>query len=307
MNTRHAQQVLTILECGSISAAAKKLYITQPTLSATLKQIETQFGEPIFDRSTSPLTLTAAGELFVHAARRMLLIETQLDEAISALHGEQKGTLRLGMQSGRSCELLPQILPDYSSAYPNIRISVMEADPKVLEQKLLDREIDMALFLPDSEHPELTYRLIASEQFVLLANKRTAIAQRIPSGSTITLKEAEKERFILPGSHVCDRRMLNELLQSHGLRNIKPALEFDNMETAKRTCAACPAVMLSPYISLLSDAPLMQKLSYYLLSSETAFPRFCLAHPAEESLPPYAEAFFNLASNRYRAMCAYRP
>ena len=307
MNTRHAQQVMAILDCGSISAAAKKLYITQPTLSATLKQIEAQFGEPIFDRSTSPLTLTPAGELYVQAARRMLRIETQLDEAISALRGEHKGTLRLGMQTGRSCELLPHILPDYSSAYPGIRISVIEANLKALEQKLLDREIDIALFLPDIEHPDLAYRLIASEQIVLLANKLTNIAKRIPSGSIISLTEAKEERFILPCGHVSERRMLNELLQSSGLRNIKPALEFDNMETAKRTCATCPAVMLSPYISLLSDAPLMHKLSYYLLSGESAFPRFCLAHPAEESLPPYAEAFYNLASNRYRAMCAYRP
>jgi len=306
MNTRHAQLVLSIVRFGSITAAAKALYITQPTLSATLKQIETQLGEPIFVRGRTPMELTPAGELYVQAARRVLQIETQLEEAISLLHGKQEGTLRLGIPTGRSCELLPQILPDFLAAYPGIHVEVTEDAPQALEQKLISREIDCALLTGDMRRQDLVYRLIASEEIVLAAGKRTGVAQRTPSGSTISLAEAASERFLLPTQHAPARQIYDELLHRSGMHCIQPMIVCDNLETAKRTCAACQMVTLIPFMSLLCDAQSMQRLSHFHLTGEAYLTKFCMAHAADMQLPPYAEAFFNLASNRYRAMSAYR-
>ena len=65
MNLKHASYVLAVLREGSITAAAKKLYVSQPSLSQTIKQVEQNLGAPIFDRATEPLALTYAGELYV--------------------------------------------------------------------------------------------------------------------------------------------------------------------------------------------------------------------------------------------------
>ena len=113
MNTRHARMILAILREGSFTAAAKSLAITQPTLSQTVRQIETQLGEPIFVRGKSPVQLTPAGELYVSAARRMIQAEIQLQEAITMLHGRAEGTLRIGVMNHRSDELLPQVITDF--------------------------------------------------------------------------------------------------------------------------------------------------------------------------------------------------
>lgn len=306
MNTRHAQIVLTIVRFGSITAAAKALYITQPTLSQTLKQIETQLGEPIFVRGRSPMELTPAGELYVQAARRIIQIETQLDEAISSLHGKQEGILHLGIPEGRSCELLPQILPDYRAAYPDIRIEVISSSSSRLEQMLVDHEIDLALLLGETRRPELSYRLIGSEEIVLLAGRKTALAQRIPSGSTITLAEAASERFVLPSPNLFVRQSFEEMMEHGGLRSIQPALMLDSVESAKRVCAACHMVMLSPFVSLLTDTTSMQRLAHYHLSGGSYPYKLTFAHPADTVLTPYAEAFCTLMTNRFRAMSAYR-
>ena len=306
MNTRHAQIVLTIVRFGSITAAAKALYITQPTLSQTLKQIETQLGEPIFVRGRSPMELTPAGELYVQAARRIIQIKTQLDEAISSLHGKQEGILHLGIPEGRSCELLPQILPDYRAAYPDIRIEVISSSSSRLEQMLVDHEIDLALLLGETRRPELSYRLIGSEEIVLLAGRKTALAQRIPSGSTITLAEAASERFVLPSPNLFVRQSFEEMMEHGGLRSIQPALMLDSVESAKRVCAACHMVMLSPFVSLLTDTTSMQRLAHYHLSGGSYPYKLTFAHPADTVLTPYAEAFCTLMTNRFRAMSAYR-
>ena len=62
MNLKQAQYIKTIAECGSVTAAAKKLFVSQPSLSQMLRQVEQEIGLPLFDRSVSPLRPTYAGE-----------------------------------------------------------------------------------------------------------------------------------------------------------------------------------------------------------------------------------------------------
>ena len=78
MNEKHMQYVLTVLKEGSFTNAAKKLYVSQPSLSQIIKTAESNLGAPIFDRSTDPITLTPAGQLYVEAARQVTTISTNL-------------------------------------------------------------------------------------------------------------------------------------------------------------------------------------------------------------------------------------
>ncbi len=305
MNTRHARLILAIVREGSFTAAAKALSITQPTLSQTVRQIEAQLGEPIFVRGRTAVSLTPAGALYVEAARRMVQAETQLGEALSLLHGHAVGTLRIGMMRHRSEELLPQVLADFLAAYPDVQLVVHENDMHALEQLLLRGELDMALSVCEKQHPRLEYRQIASEEIVLAAGKRTAIASRIPSGSTIGLREALGERFVMPGGASPNRRCMEDLLLSCAVRP-KVCLTCDNVGAAMRACAAADLVMLCPFISLLCDSAAMGKLSHYHLGTDAYLPPFYMVYPAAQPPAPYAEALYTYLSNRFRAMTAYR-
>jgi len=306
MNTRHAKMILAILREGSFTAAAKALSITQPTLSQTVRQIETQLGEAIFARGKTPVQLTQAGELYIHAARRIIQAETQLHEAITMLHGRTEGTLRIGVMSQRSNELLPQIIPDFLSAYPGVRLDVREGDAQTLEQLLLSSELDMALFSSEKQHGKLEYRQIASEEVVLITSKKTPLAQRIPSGTTIGLREAEHERFILPPTNDTHRRFFDGLLDSCA---VSPDAQIicDGVGTAMRLCANSDLVTLVPFISLLCDSASMQRLAHYHLGTDAYLPPFYMVYPREQPPAVYGETLFTLLSNRFRAMTAYRP
>ena len=306
MNTRHARMILAIVREGSFTAAAKSLSITQPTLSQTVRQIETQLGDAIFVRGKSPASLTPAGALYVEAARRFIQTQTQLEEALSLLHGKAVGTLRLGLMPHRSAELLPQIISDYSAAYPGVRLHVCERSIEELEQHLLRDEIDMALVTNDRQHPRLEYRQIASEEIVLLAGKQTELAKRVPSGATIGLREAAQERFVMPMPQSPRYKYFDELLHSC---DVQPDvyLQCDNISTAMRCCSSAGLVMLAPFISFLCDSSSMRKLNHYHLGTDAYLPPFYMAHTKDIPLAPYAEAFYTLLSNRFRAMTAYRP
>ena len=158
----------------------------------------------------------------------------------------------------------------------------------------------------EARRPELSYRLIGSEEIVLLAGRKTALAQRVPSGSTISLAEAASEKFIVPAPDQFVRQTFEEMMERSGVRSIQPALMMDSAESAKRVCAACQMVMLCPFITLLTDASSMQRLSHYHLSGESYPYKLLFAHPADTPLTSYAEALCTLMTNRFRAMSAYR-
>lgn len=304
MNTRHAQLVLTVVREGSFTAAAKSLFITQPTLSHQIRQIEEQLGSPIFIRSKTAIELTPAGHVYVQAARRILQIETQMNEALGALSGTSEGILRLGLPAQRADELLPQVLVDFYALYPNVRIEALTAQQQELERMMLGGELHMALLSGEADNPQLEYQLIASDEVVLLASKKTELAQRIPSGSTISLRECAEERFVLPADNLLFSRAYDELLSQVG---VTPDIvcRTDDSQCAKRICAACSLVMLCPFITLLSDTPAMQQLAHYRLSDASFTPLY-MAHPKDMPLTPYAQTLFTMMSNRFRAMTAYR-
>lgn len=304
MNTRHAQLVLAVVREGSFTAAAKSLFITQPTLSHQIRQIEEQLGSPIFVRSKTAIELTPAGHVYVQAARRILQIETQMNEALGALSGTSEGILRLGLPAQRADELLPQVLADFYALYPNVRIEALTAQQQELERMLLGGELHMALLSGEADNPQLEYQLIASDEVVLLASKKTELAQRIPSGSTISLRECAEERFVLPADNLHFSRAYDELLSQVSVTpNI--VCRTDDSQCAKRICASCSLVMLCPFITLLSDTPAMQQLAHYRLS-DTSFTPLYMAYPKDMPLTPYAQTLFTMMSNRFRAMTAYR-
>lgn len=305
MNTRHARIILTTLHEGSFTAAARALYITQPTLSQTVRQIESQFGEPIFVRGHSPLALTPAGELYVQAARRILRIETQLEDAMRQLHGASEAALYIGTMPHRAGGLLPQVLADFRRTYPDTVLHVTSGSEEALCTMLERRELDMAFVSCASQRSSLVYRQIASEEIVLLAGRQTALAQRICSGSTIRLSEAREERFVLPPEDTPMRALFSGLFEQEGFAP-QISVICDLSETARHCCASDGLVMLSPFLSLLCDGGMMSRLAHYHLYTKAYLPPLFMVHPSGETPSPAAEALFTLISNRFRAMTAYR-
>ena len=186
----------------------------------------------------------------------------------------------------------------------SLQVEALVARVDELERKLLGSELDMALVSGEAENEKLEYQLIASDEVVLLAGRKTRLAQRIPSGSTISLNACEGEKFILPTESLPFTRSYDELLARAGLSPFV-VLRTDDSQCAKRVCAACSLVMLCPFITLLSDTPAMQQLSHYRLS-DSLYTSLYMACPKDMPLTPYAQTLYTMMSNRFRAMTAYR-
>ena len=93
MDFREMTYITTIADCGSITAAARKLYISQPSLSYIVSKVEQETGAKLFERKNYPLTLTYAGEKYVETARKILSLNDNMRRELMDITGGEKGMI----------------------------------------------------------------------------------------------------------------------------------------------------------------------------------------------------------------------
>ena len=245
MNMKQALYFKTIAQYGTITAAAKQLYISQPSLSQTLRQIEDEVRTPLFDRSTSPFHLTYAGERYLKAVEAMLDIETRLKEEIESIRRDDGGRLRLGISITRAMQVLPDVIPIFTKAYPNVTIELTEAASASLEGLLQKGQIDLALAALEANEANIAYELIEKESIGILAGKDSQLAQLVPSGTPISLEMVEKEAFVSLDTSHSSRIIQDRLFRRY---NIRPMilLETSSLEVARRVALKSGACMVLP-------------------------------------------------------------
>ena len=245
MNMKQALYFKTIAQYGTITAAAKQLYISQPSLSQTLRQIEDEVGTPLFDRSTSPFHLTYAGERYLKAVEAMLDIETRLKKEIESIRRDDGGRLRLGISVTRAMQVLPDVIPIFTKAYPNVTIELTEAASASLEGLLQKGQIDLALAALEANEANIAYELIEKESIGILAGKGSQLAQLVPSGTPISLEMVEKEAFVSLDTSHSSRIIQDRLFRRYNIRP-KILLETSSLEVARRVALKSGACMVLP-------------------------------------------------------------
>lgn len=297
MNIKHIQYVLTVLREGSITGASKKLYVSQPALSQTIKQIEQDLGAPIFDRTTDPISLTFAGQKYVDAAQQMLDIDRNLRAQIAELKNEIHGRLRVGISVQRGLQLLPHVIPEFSRLYPFVKVELIEHGSDTLERMTAEGQCDIALVATSEKPNKLNYVLIENEQVVLMAARSTDLAHRFTDGTPIEITEAQHEHFVSMRSGHSVRLVQDKLFERY---NINPSIlmETSNMEAGKNVAARANAVMLIPQVYVDGSLDLQLRVQCHPILGANHERHFYLCYRKGMYLTRYMEDFVRIVCEK---------
>lgn len=127
----------------SFSKAAQKLYVTQPALSLAIQRVEQQIGMPLFDRSSRPLALTAAGQAYIATIEKEIQLRQDLQRQLGDIREQNTGNVRLGGSHYINAYILPRILADFQERYPGIQMMLQENDSATLAQMLTEKKLDL--------------------------------------------------------------------------------------------------------------------------------------------------------------------
>ena len=286
MNMKHAVYVQTILQEGSLTAAAKKLMISQPSLSQALRKAEQELGLPIFYRKTNPIRLTYAGERYLQTAGLIQAACDRLEGEIRRIKTEDSGRLRLGISIQRANQILPLVYPWFLSRYPNVTLELVEEGSARLEELVSQGHVDRALAAVEAVDPNLTYQLIETEVICVVSGRNTHLARSHPSGTPISLTEAGQDRFIAvkPGHSI--RVVQDKLFRLRDIRS-QILLETESIQIAKRVALACDACVLCSNIYV--DQEVREKGAFYPLKDYENHRHLYACYPREDDLPKYAQ------------------
>jgi DNA-binding transcriptional LysR family regulator len=188
MTFRQLQYILAVVENGSISRAAQKLFISQPALSQHILKIEEELDARIFDRSTTPLSLTDAGNVCIEMARKALFEYDQCRTAIDDVSNLRRGHITIGIPDNRSVQILPYVLPEFVRNYPGIEIQLWEARASDLDQEILKGNIDFSMMVSASGDPKIKFEPLIKENLYLAVPSGHPLVRLIPpspDGTTV--------------------------------------------------------------------------------------------------------------------------
>lgn len=190
VNDRELTYVKTIAEEGSVSAAARKLYIAQPSLSQSLQRIEESLGTKLFDRTSSGLRLTQAGQKYLTMANRVLKLYEDLQTELSDMEQLAAGSVTFGTTRLLGKILLPHVLPEFHKRYPNIKLSIVEGNSKQLDRALTACEINFAVMhrLMGEGSRHIDYDVFWTDPFVVT----------VPSDSPLVAKATPRDSYPHP-------------------------------------------------------------------------------------------------------------
>ncbi len=147
MNIRMLQMFVEVARQGSFSRAARTVHAAQPTVSKGVQTVEDVLGARLVERSAQGVRLTAEGEIVYARALRILAEFEALEAEVAALHGLEKGVLRMGLPPVGSGTLFADPLMAFRQRYPGISVQLQEAGCASLEELVLSGELELAVTL----------------------------------------------------------------------------------------------------------------------------------------------------------------
>lgn len=169
--------LLALAEHGSFSRAAEAAHVTQPTLSAGIKELETILGATLVERGARGAALTPAGEAAVARARIVLTEAEDLVHVARAAGEPLSGPFRLGVIPTIAPFLLPKVLPSLRQGYPKLELFLREDQTHRLVDALKDRRLDAALIALPYEAPGIETTGLLEDEFLFASTPDHPLAQ----------------------------------------------------------------------------------------------------------------------------------
>ena len=194
MNLRQLRQFVTLAETGNFHRAAEMLHMAQPPLSVSIRKLEEEMGEALFERRSTGVFLTTVGEAMLADARLTLFHAEQCRQAVMDARQGQGGLLRMGIIGSATYALLPELIPSLRERFPKIELELTEATSSEILDGLVSRRFNVGFVRYPVLHPA-PFELLPMDRddFVLAVSERSPLAAQ----EAIALSEAAHEPFIM--------------------------------------------------------------------------------------------------------------
>jgi DNA-binding transcriptional LysR family regulator len=229
MDFLQLEHFLAVVDEGSFTRAAERVYRTQSAISQSIKKLEEEVGAPLFARDMPEVCLTQSGQRLVDYARRMIRLRDNAMKSLDELRNLVSGSLSIAAHESAAVYLLPGPIKAYLRRFPEIKVNIYRNRLDEIPRLVMDREVDVGFVKEEPTFKELRCVQIHLDEMVLIAPPHHPLAVR----PHVTVKDLSSEHFVL--HHVCaaTTQHVLRLFEEHGSR-CKVAAELWSFENIKQ-------------------------------------------------------------------------
>ena len=238
MTIRHLRIFIAVAENKKMSLAAKKLYISQPTVSQAIRELEEHYGVKLFERLSKKLYITEAGKYLLFQAKNLVSQYDNLEKSMKENY--KRETLRIGASLTVGAILLSNVLNDLENYNPNLDTFAYVNNTSVIEKKLLESNLDVAIVEGKIKSHDLISIPMIDDYLVLVCG----IDHPLSTKKEIHLSDLENQKFVVREKGSGTRELLDEFLKLHNLK-VKIVWESSSPDTIRHAVInnGCLALM----------------------------------------------------------------
>ena len=211
MSLRHLLIFMTVAEQGSMSAAARALYLSQPTVSQAIRELENHYNGLLFERFGKKLYLTDRGKLLLPQARELVHSFQHLEEMM--LNQGQSPTLKLGSTITVGTCLTPDLILELRQAFPDLNVYSYVSNTRDIEKKLLRSELDAAVVEGEIQSSDLVVLPIIDDTLVLAAGKEHPFYNK----EYLTVLELNNQKYAVREAGSGTRQLFEDFAARHDI------------------------------------------------------------------------------------------
>lgn len=239
MTIRHLRIFIEVAKTGNMSLAGENLFISQPTVSQVIRELENHYGAMLFDRLSKKLYITEFGKELLKYA---IDVVDQFDNLEKAMNNSSNiENLRIGASVTVGTYILSKVLKEFHKIAPNVNTYSYVNNTSTVEKKLIKSELDMAIVEGDIQSPDLITIPVIDDYLVLLCKNNHSILDN----KNLQLTDLNNQRFAVREGGSGTRDFLEHLLSKHKIY-VQIAWEASSTDTIKR------AILDDNCLSLLS-------------------------------------------------------
>ena len=236
-----------VVRCGSISKAAEKLFLSQPSVSLQIQALERELEVMLFERRGPHLKLTPEGEVLFQLSEPLVDGIDRLQESFAAQFGKmESGELKIGAGESTILYILPEPVRRFVEAYPKVQLKLHNVTGRDGLKMLRADEIDFAVGSMLEVPEDIEYKPVVNYDPMLIAPLGHPLAEKAAAGEEVTLEDVSHYGLILPPSHLSTWRIVKYVFQQNNL-TFTVTLEAGGWEVIKKY------VELGMGISIVTD------------------------------------------------------
>lgn len=263
-------------------------HISQSAASQHVQELEKNFGIQLLDRSTRPLAVTPAGQLYLSFCRDVLRRKEEFDAALEELKNEVEGTVRVASIYSVGLNEMVQLEQEFARRLPDAKLEVEYLRPERVYSAVLADQVDLGLISYPEPSREITVIPWRREQMVLAASPYHPLASK----SVITPAELNGVDFIGFDEELPIRREVDRFLKEHRIE-VNQMFHFDNLQMIKEAVAHRVGVSIMPARAMLEEMA-QGRLVAIPIAAEELYRPLGIIHRRKKKFQRVAQAFLDL-------------